>query len=145
MAGINKAIIIGHIGKLEAFVSGTGNTVVNFSVATSSNYTDNNGNKVQQTEWHKVVAFKKVAEIVSQYGSKGKQIFVEGYLKTEKYNKDGIDMYSTKIIAQSIQFLGKKDDVPAEGGSNYAGAENKASPSAYAKKDEVPFDDDIPF
>lgn len=102
MAGINKVIIIGNVGKVEVRSSGGGLTVANLSVATSEKWKDKNtGNDTERTEWHNIVYFGKVAEIIGQYVTKGSKVYVEGSLKTEKYDKDGVTHYATKIMGRN--------------------------------------------
>jgi single-strand DNA-binding protein len=107
---INKVILIGHIGKdPEVKTIGTDNTkVANFSLATSENYTNRNGDKVEHTEWHSIVAWKKLAEVVEKYCRKGTQLYIEGKLKTRKYEKDNITHYTTDIWVETLQMLGQK-------------------------------------
>ena len=129
MAGINKAIILGNIGKVDIRATKDGGQVVSISVATS--YKAKDGNDV--VEWHNITFFSKLADIAAQYLKKGMKVYVEGQIKTEKYQaKDGTDRYTTKIIAQQLQMLDKKDDVQQE------------SKPATQTTDGFP-DDDIPF
>jgi len=111
MAGVNKAIIVGRIGKAPDIrnLSG-GSTVANFSVATSEQWKDKQtGEKKEKTEWHNIVAFGKLAEICGEYLKKGQQIYLEGRIQTESYEKDGIMRYSTKIIASQMLMLGGRN------------------------------------
>ena len=107
MAGLNKAQIIGNIGKVEIRATKDGGQVVSISVATS--YKAKDGNDV--VEWHNIIFFSKLADVAAQYLKKGMKVYIEGQLKTEKYQaKDGTDRYTTKIIAQQMQMLDKKED-----------------------------------
>ena len=136
MAGLNKVMVIGRIGQdpeVRYFQDGT--AVCNMSVATSQEWKDKNtGEKREKTEWHRVTAFRKLAEVCGQYLSKGRQIYVEGYLQTRKWEKDGQTHYTTEVIANEVQFLGGK---------------NESSPPAVSQDDygpvNMPDDDDIPF
>lgn len=112
MAGVNKVILVGHVGIMEVRTTSTGDTIVNLSLATSQKYKDKKtGNDIQNTEWHKCVFFRKPAEIAAKYISKGTQIYVEGSLKTEKWqDQSGIERYTTKIIVRDFQLLGSKKD-----------------------------------
>jgi single-strand DNA-binding protein len=120
MAGINKVMLIGRLGKdPEARRTNSGSAVANFSVATSENWTDKNGQKQEKTEWHRVIVFGKLAEIVSQYVKKGSQIYVEGKLQTRSWqDKDNQTKYTTEIVAQSVQFLGGGTKGGASGGGS---------------------------
>lgn len=148
--GINKAIIVGSLGKEpETRYTQSGSAVTSFSVATSESWKDKqSGEKVEHTEWHQVTAFGKLAEICGEYLRKGSQVYIEGKIKTESYDKDGITRYSTKIIANEMQMLGGKDN------SNNKPAQKQGSQPAYQQQSQQPqqgssagddFSDDIPF
>ncbi len=110
MAGVNKVIIIGNLGNdPEVATTSGGKSIANFSIATSEKWKGKDGQPVEKTEWHRCVAFDKLADICSQYLKKGSKVFVEGKLQTDKYQKDGVDMYSTKIIVGSMQMLDSRD------------------------------------
>lgn len=119
MAGVNKAIIVGHLGAdPEVRQTGSGTTVTNFRVATSESWKDKDGEKQERTEWHTVVAWAKLGDLCGQYLSKGRQVYVEGRLQTRSWDADdGIKRYKTEIVARDVQFLGGKgqrqDDAPA--------------------------------
>jgi single-strand DNA-binding protein len=107
MAGINKAIIVGNLGNdPEVRYTQGGAPVANFSVATSEEWTDKNGKKREATEWHRIVVWRKLAEICGEYLEKGRQVYVEGKLQTRSWEKDGVTHYTTEIIADTVQFLG---------------------------------------
>lgn len=110
MAGVNKVILVGNLGNdPEVKYMPSGDAIANISVATMDKWKDKaTGEQREATEWHRVVFFGKLAEIVGQYLKKGSAIYVEGKIKTEKYTdkKDGIERYATKIIADSMQMLG---------------------------------------
>lgn len=111
--GINKVTLIGYLGKDPDVRSTTKGLVCsNFSVATNSSWKDKaTGEKKEATEWHRVVAFGKLGEIVRDYCRKGKQVYLEGRLSTRKWtDKGGVDRWTTEIIAKEVQMLGKKDD-----------------------------------
>lgn len=133
MAGVNKVILIGHLGKdPEVRYMPSGGAVVNASLATSETWKDKNGEKQERTEWHNIVFFDRLAEIAEKYLNKGSKIFVDGKLQTKKWqDKEGNDRYTTQVVVQSMQMLdGKKKD----GGEQ---REEKGLPQD--------FDDDIPF
>ena len=109
MSGVNKVIIIGRMGKDPEVKQAGQNTVANFSLATDESY-KKDGQKVEKTEWHNIVAWGRLAEIVRDYTSKGSQIYVEGKLQTRQWDdKQGNKRYTTEIVAQSIQLLGSKN------------------------------------
>lgn len=111
MAGVNKAIIIGNIGQ-DPKVNQTqsGKTVARFTVATSKKYKQQDGSMAENTQWHNIVAWNKLGEIVRDYCHKGSKVYVEGEIETRSYEKDGEIKYITEIIAGSVQLLDKKSD-----------------------------------
>src|SRR5690554_3850345 len=112
MAGVNKVIIVGHLGNdLDMCYGQSGNVVCNISVATTEKWKDKNGERKEETEWHRVVSFNKLAEIMGEYLQKGSLVYIEGKIKIEKYtDKDGVEKYSTKIYAKEMQMLGGRGD-----------------------------------
>ena len=147
MAGINKVIILGNVGRIEVKQTQSGSQVVNLSLATSYKTKDANGQPTEVTEWHNCVFFGKVADIAAQYVTKGTKLYVEGSLKTEKYEKDGIDRYTTKIIVRDMQLLGSKQDgAPSQPSPNaYSAPQNDLPPPSPSGYDQSFPDDDIPF
>jgi len=156
--GINKVILVGNIGKdPETRYMPNGKAVTNFSVATSEGWTDKqSGDKQERTEWHNVVLFEKLAEIAAEYLRKGSQVYIEGSLRTRKWqDKEGKDRYTTEIVAREMQMLGGRGGgaAGAGGGGEYSGSERRPSPAAgNAERSTTPpateegeFDDDIPF
>lgn len=139
MSGLNKVLLIGNIGQIEIRQTQSGDNIVNLSLATSQKYTDKSGQQVDNVEWHKIVFFKKLADIVAQYCTKGSKIYVEGQLKTEKYtDKAGVERYTTKIIAREMQMLGSKNEA--------SNAPPTATAEQYKKAQETfEFDDNLPF
>ncbi len=126
--GINKVILVGNLGNdPEVRYAANGNCITNVSLATSESYKDKNtGQEVEKTEWHRVVFFQKLAEIAGEYLRKGSQIYIEGKLKTTKYNdNNGVEKYSTDIVVDGfdgkLQMLGSK-----EGGNQSQGQNNQA-------------------
>jgi len=121
MAGVNKAILIGNLGRdPELRYTQNGQAVVNFTLATSENWTDKSGERVERTEWHRIVAWGKVGELCAQYLSKGRTVYVEGRIQTREWeDKDGNKRYTTEINAQTVQFLGGPR---GEGGSGSGGS-----------------------
>ncbi len=114
---VNKAIVVGNLGmdpQVRALPSGQ--NVANLSLATNERFTDRNGDPQQRTEWHRIVAFGRLAETCGQYLSKGRRVYVEGRLTTRQYEaKDGSGKrYRTEIIARQIQFLGRRGDAAGQ-------------------------------
>ena len=119
MASVNKVIIVGNLGRdPEVRYLPSGDAVANVTIATSSKYKGKDGNMVEETEWHRVTFFGKLAEIVGQYLKKGRSIYVEGRIKTRKYtDKDGVEKYATDIIANEMQMLGGREGQGEPSGS----------------------------
>lgn len=150
--GINKVILVGNIGKdPETRYMPNGKAVTNFSVATSESWTDRtSGDKQERTEWHNVVLFEKLAEIAAEYLRKGSQVYIEGSLRTRKWqDKEGKDRYTTEIVGRDMQMLGGRGGAGGGGGSGESsGGGGRAAPERSAPPpaaDEGEFDDDIPF
>ncbi len=147
--GINKVILVGNLGNdPDVRYTANGAAVSNISIATSESWKDKeSGEQVEKTEWHRVVFFGKLAEIVAEYLKKGSQVYVEGRLQTRKWqDKEGNDKYTTEIVANEMQMLGSKPG----GGGNYENQKTASAPpdaeAPSAKKPDDGFvDDDIPF
>ena len=151
MAGVNKAIIVGNLGRdPEMRTTQSGSQVAKFSVATSSRYKDRDGQWQEQTEWHRVVAFGRLAEICGQYLQKGKQVYIEGRLQTSSWDdkETGQKRYMTEIVAQEMQMLSRGGDsgggdFGGGGGGNYqaqaAQGSNAGPAPAGADDDDLPF------
>jgi single-strand DNA-binding protein len=149
MASVNKVIILGNLGRdPEVRFSADGAAVCNIAIATSSSWKDkNSGEKREETEWHKVVFYGRLAEIAGEYLKKGKPVYVEGRLKTRKWqNKEGVDQYTTEVIADSMQLLGGREE-----GSQAPAPQQRQAPAAQPQAQRQPaanladMDDDIPF
>lgn len=111
MAGVNKVLLIGYLGKgPEIRYTPSGSAVTNFSIATSMAWKDKDGNRKEETEWHNIVVFNKLAESCAEFLRKGSKVYVEGRIKTEKWEKDGQNHHATKIYAQAVQFLDAKKE-----------------------------------
>jgi len=122
MSGVNKAIIIGRLGKdPDVRYTGSGTAVTSFSIATSEEWKDKaTGEKKEKPEWHNIQTWNKLAEICGKYLSKGSQVYIEGKLQTRSWEKDGVTRYTTEIVAQNVQFLSAKaenNSAPPGGGS----------------------------
>lgn len=152
MASINKVILVGHLGRdPENRYLPSGEQVTSISVATTESWKDKSGNKQEQTEWHRISFFGKLAEIAGQYLKKGSQVYVEGRIRTRKYtDREGIERYATEIIGDTMQMLGSKQD----GSTQPAGTKRPAQHNSYAeakqtgRRNNPPAndpDDDIPF
>jgi single-strand DNA-binding protein len=134
MAGVNKVILVGNLGAdPEVRYTAGGTAVAKFRIATTERFTDKDGNRQERTEWHRVVAWRKLAEICGQYLSKGKQVYIEGKIRNDTWEKDGVKQFSYEIVADTMQMLG--------------------GPSSRVQESEPPFEpppggtpeDDIPF
>ena len=139
MAGVNKVILIGNLGRdPELRYTQSGQAVANFSLATSENWNDkSSGERVERTEWHRIVAWGKTAELCSQYLSKGRTVYVEGRLQTREYeDKEGIKRRVTEIVANNVTFLGQR----GEGGGGGGGAPSGGPPAGGGGPgDDIPF------
>jgi single-strand DNA-binding protein len=146
--GINKVILVGNLGAdPESRTTPGGLTVTNFNVATSDRRRDKqSGDWIEETEWHRVVMFDKLAETAREYLRKGSQVYIEGRLQTRKWqDKDGNDRYTTEIIARDMQMLGGRPGggAPMSREDDYRSSSSGSSPAPSRK--EEPFEDDIPF
>lgn len=138
MAGVNKVILVGNLGAdPEVKFLGSGTQVANFRIATTENRVNRSGEKISLTEWHRIVAFGKLAEICGKFLSKGKQVYIEGRIRTRTWeDKDGNRRYTTEIIAMQMQMLGTM------GGPVEASASEKEfdiDPVVPGSDDDVPF------
>ncbi|MFN3298238.1 single-stranded DNA-binding protein [Caldimonas sp.] len=163
MASINKVILIGNLGRdPEVRYTPNGAAICNVTIATSRNWKDKtSGERMEETEWHRVVFYDRLAEIAGEYLKKGRSVYVEGRLKTRKWqDKDGVEKYTTEIIADQMQMLGGRDGGGDEGGGGYSrsseGGGGGSRPAARAPAASKPapqksstgfddMDDDIPF
>lgn len=148
---VNKVILIGNLGQNpEVKYMSNGEAVSNISIATSKHWKDKNtGENKESTEWHRVVFFKRLAEITGEYLKKGSKIYVEGELKTRKWqDSEGKDRYTTEIIGRDLQMLGSNESKPDAPAGNIPASHNveplpQAGASSGSPYDD--FDDDIPF
>jgi single-strand DNA-binding protein len=130
MASINKVILIGNLGRdPEVRYTPSGAAICNITIATTRNWKDkNSGDKVEETEWHRVVFYDRLAEIAGEYLKKGRPVYVEGRLKTRKWtDKDGVEKYTTEIIAENMQLLGGRDSGGGGGGGDEGGGYSRGS------------------
>jgi single-strand DNA-binding protein len=166
MASVNKVILMGNLGRdPEVRYLPSGDPVANITIATSSRYKSKTGEMVEETEWHRVTFFGRLAEIASQYLKKGRPVYVEGRIKTNKYtDKNGVERYSTDVIASEMQLLGGREGSgePSQGGDDDGGYSRQApasrpasapapsrqaapAPAARPGSGFDDMDDDIPF
>jgi single-strand DNA-binding protein len=160
MASVNKVILIGNLGAdPETRYTASGDAVCNVRLATTESWKDkNSGDKREITEWHRVVFYRKLAEIAGQYLRKGSQVYIEGRIKTRKWqDKDGQDRYTTEIEATDMTMLGKREGMGAPGGDGgyeprSSGNGGSAGGGNYSPKPPAgkapsfdDMDDDIPF
>ncbi|MCL4760552.1 MAG: single-stranded DNA-binding protein [Burkholderiales bacterium] len=167
MASVNKVILLGNLGRdPETRYTTGGDAVTNLSIATSEQWKDKSGEKQERTEWHRVVLFGRQAEIAGEYLKKGRSVYIEGRLQTRKYtDKDGVEKYSTEIVADRMQLIGSARDAgggdadfgggdtggsrggggggPRRGGGSGSGG--GAPQGGGGRKNTDDFDDDIPF
>ncbi len=140
MAGVNKVILIGNLGKdPEVKYLDSGVAVANFSLATTENYRNKEGEKVSQTEWHNIVLWRGLAEIAEKWLKKGSSVYIEGKIRTRRWeDKDGNARYTTEILGENMTMLGKRDDNKTE-----------STQDKIVKPEEIILDeneeDDLPF
>ena len=144
MASVNKAILIGSLGKDPGVrYMPNGEAVANFSIATSESWKDKSGAKQERTEWHNIVAYRKLAEIIGEYLKKGAPVYIEGRIQTRKWqDKEGNDRYTTEIIADQMQMLGSRSQ-SNEVHDTRTGA--KVEQQGMSNLTEQEFEDSIPF
>jgi single-strand DNA-binding protein len=158
MASINKVILIGNLGRdPEVRYLPDGGAVTNVSIATTDNWKDKNGEKQERTEWHRVVFFSRLAEIAGEYLKKGSQVYIEGSLRTRKWqDKEGHEKFSTEIVCNEMKMLGSRsgggggasepmsrEPAAASAGAGAGGGSAKPQAKKGGAFDEM--DDDIPF
>jgi single-strand DNA-binding protein len=149
MAGVNKAILIGNLGRdPELRYTQGGQPVTNFSIATTESWAKKDGTgREEKTEWHRIVAWGRTAELCAQYLSKGRQVYIEGRLQTREWeNKEGQKQRTTEIVANTVQFIGGRGG--SGGGGDTAGGNSSGGGgggSFDSGSQEAPPDDGIPF
>jgi single-strand DNA-binding protein len=164
MAAVNKVILVGNLGKdPETRYSPDGGAICNINIATTESWKDKaTGEKKEATEWHRVVLYSRLAEIAGEYLKKGRSVYIEGRLKTRKWtDKEGVEKFTTEVIASELQMLGSREGGTGGGGSEDGGSSSRGDSGSYnregssspakaapAKKPAQSFsdmDDDIPF
>jgi len=163
--GVNKVILIGNLGSdPELRSTGSGTTICSFSLATSESWTDKqSGEKQERTEWHRIKIFGRLGEIAGEYLKKGRQVYIEGSIRTDKFTgKDGVEKYFTDIIANEMQMLGSNEggggggnyqrDRPQGGGQRQGGGQSRGNDDRGSSRSSSPApadngftDDEIPF
>lgn len=144
MPSLNRVMLMGHLGRdPETSAMPSGDTVVNISVAATEKWKDKQtGEQKEFTEWFRVVAFGKLAEIMSQYLKKGDAVYIEGSMRTRSWEKDGIKRYSTEVKAASMQMLGGGE---GKGRDRSSSTGDSTQPKSEPSPPDPDFDDDIPF
>ena len=149
MAGINKVILVGNLGKdPEVRAVGTDKKVASFSLATTESYKNKSGERVDQTEWHNIVFWGPIVDVIERYLRKGSQIYVEGKIRTRSYDdKDGIKKYITEIVGDTMTMLGTKGSSDSQGSSNPSSSSSAvpAMESAGSFEPQTSGADDLPF
>jgi single-strand DNA-binding protein len=149
---VNKVILVGNVGKdPEVRHLDTGVAVANFPLATSESYTAKNGDKVTTTEWHNIVLWRGLAEIAEKYVTKGRQLYIEGRIRTRSYDdKDGVKRYTTEIYGDVMQMLGTRGEGSASDNQAATSAANQVNPvisenTSAPDFSEPEVEDDLPF
>lgn len=140
--GVNKVILVGNCGQdPEMRQMSNGSAVANVTLATSDSWTDKNtGQRQERTEWHRVVFFNRLAEIVGEYVRKGRQIYVEGRLQTRKWtDQNGQDRYTTEIVASEMQMLSSKENSGLSSSAAVGQSQDAPADSLVESEDDVPF------
>ena len=152
MASVNKVILVGNLGAdPELRYTNTGTPVANFRIATNDTWTDKNGEKQEKTEWHAIVAWGKLGEICGKYLKKGRPVYVEGRLQTRQWeDQQGNKRYTTEVVAQTMQMLGRPGEFAGESSGESAGEPSWEPRVQHSEEDvAVPAagnaDDDLPF
>jgi len=146
--GVNKVILIGNLGhEPELRYTGDGTAVCNMSLATNESYTDSDGNEVQKTEWHDVVAWGRLGEVCNEYLEKGSQVYFEGKLQTREWeDRDDNTRYSTEVKAQEMMFLdSNRNGTPGGDGAMHQSAPEPTSQASEEQDDTFEPDDSLPF
>ena len=139
MASVNKAILIGNLGKdPEIRYTPSGQAVASFPIATTRRWRDKDGQAQEQTDWHNIVVWGRQAENAKEYLRKGRPVYIEGRIQTRNYDdKDGVKRYVTEIVAQTVQFLGGRPD--SDSGDRSAPPPPEEPPDIQSDDDDLPF------
>jgi single-strand DNA-binding protein len=141
MASVNKVILIGNLGgDPETRTMPSGDMVANFNIATSERWTGKDGSKEEKTEWHRIVAFRKLAEICNEYLFKGKQVYIEGRLQTRKWeDRDGNMRYTTEVVAGQMVMLGNRNSNGQQGTYEKSEFQYPSEPNIEDDPTDIPF------
>ena len=140
MAGVNKVILVGNLGKdPEVRYLDSGVAVANFSLATTENYKNKEGERISQTEWHNIVLWRGLAEVAEKWLKKGSSVYIEGKIRHRKWeDKEGNTRYTTEILGDNMTMLGKKDDNSSDAPKSTVTTAEESVPEA-EKGDDLPF------
>jgi single-strand DNA-binding protein len=147
MAGVNKVILIGNLGRdPEIRYTQGGQPVANFTLATSESFNNREGKREERTEWHRIVVWGKTAELCTQYLAKGRTVYIEGRLQTREWeDKEGQKRRTTEVVAQTVQFLGGPRGAGGGAGAGAGGGAPREGGGFGGGEDAPPPGDDIPF
>lgn len=147
MASVNKVILIGNLGQdPDVRYLPNGDAVASFSLATTDQWKDKDGNKQEHTEWHRCVAWRKLAEVIGKYAKKGTQMYVDGKLQTRKWqDKDGVDRYTTEIVVGEMKLLGNRVASPDGQSSHGDAARPQGGQNSSPKRSSFDDMEDTPF
>jgi single-strand DNA-binding protein len=145
MRGVNKVILIGNLGRdPEIRYTRSGTSVATLNIATSETWTDQNGQRQERTEWHRVVAWSKLADIAKEYLTKGRQVYIEGKLQTRSWDdRDGNKRYTTEVKADQMVMLGGRGESADRG--DYASSSSSPPPGPEPQEPFEATEDDVPF
>lgn len=142
---VNKVILIGRVGSDITIRTAGDQKVASFTLATSEKYRGKDGNMVENTEWHNISIWGKLAEVAEKYVTKGTQLYIEGKIKTEKYQKDGQDKFIVRIVANSMQLLGSKQDSQSASPAPQQAQRRFNTTPLPTDDDDLPEGDGLPF
>lgn len=147
MAGVNKVILVGNLGKdPEIMTFDNGVKKASFSLATSESYKNKEGQRIDQTEWHSIVLWRGLAEVAERYLKKGNQVYIEGKIKTRSYEQDGQKKYITEIFGDNMTMLGRREESNSGGGYQNQGQPQQPTQDPKPAEPEIDTpDDDLPF
>ena len=147
MAGVNKVILVGNLGRdPELRRTQSGSSVASFSLATTERWSDKSGERKDRTEWHNIVAWGKLADLANQYLKKGRSVYIEGRITNRSWDdKDGNKRYKTEIVANQIQFLGSPGDTGSSSVSSTEPADEAIDSADSVFEPEPVVEDDLPF
>lgn len=146
MAGVNKVILVGNLGKdPEVMTFDNGVKKASFSLATSESYKNKEGQRVDQTEWHNIVLWRGLADVAERFLKKGNQVYIEGKIKTRSYEQDGQKRYITEIYGDNMTMLGRREEGNDGGYQNQGQSQPTAQPQPQSEPEVDTPDDDLPF